>query len=297
MIFAIKPFEIHDGDGIRTTVFFKGCSLRCQWCHNPESWSLKAEPAFDGAHCRDCGKCAAVCAAGAHQIKNGTHIFIRDLCENCGKCMTVCPAEALTLYGDERSPEEIAEEVLSDELFMKESGGGVTFSGGEPLLQADFCRALALIIKSHGVHLAIDTCGNVPREAFENILDLADVFLYDLKAIDEETHKKCTGASNRLILENLRYLDTVGKPIEIRYPYVPGMNDGEVTAIGEFVKTLSSVTRLRVLGYHDFARSKYASLGLPYPLPDTPVPSKDEIGKVIASLVSMGVPACGSNDL
>lgn len=295
MIFAIKPFEIHDGDGIRTTVFFKGCSLRCKWCHNPESWSMKPELAFQDSLCRHCGKCASLC--DAHRFIEGAHVFLRDNCRGCGKCAEECPAEALTLYGKETTPEEIAEEVLSDELFMKESGGGVTFSGGEPLLQADFCRSLALLLKERDVHLAIDTCGNVPKEAIDKVIDLADIFLYDLKAIDEETHIRCTGASNRLILENLRYLDARGKAIEIRYPYVPGMNDGEVEKIGAFVKTLSSVNKLRVLGYHDFARSKYASLGMAYPLPDTRVPIGEEVKAVIEKLVSMGVPASGSDDL
>lgn len=275
MIFAIKPFEIHDGDGIRTTIFFKGCPLRCKWCHNPESLSGKKEILYDEALCAHCGRCASLC--GANILKQGKHVFLRDACILCGKCESVCPRDAFEISGAEKSAREIAQEVLRDEIFMKGSGGGVTFSGGEPLLQADFCAEIAQILKTHDIHIAVDTSGYAPREALEKIIPYTDAFLFDIKAMDEKVHKDCTGVSNRIILENIRYVDALGIPMEIRYPWVPGMNDGEAEAIADFVRELSHVRLVRVLGYHNYAERKYACLGLPYPLPDTPMPSKAEI--------------------
>lgn len=234
MIFAIKPFEIHDGDGIRTTVFFNGCPLRCKWCHNPECWS--AEP-------------------------------------------TDLPATA----------EAIAAEALKDEIFMKGSGGGVTFSGGEPLLQADLCAEIAKLLKARDVNLAIDTCGAVSRSAIDKILPYTDTFLYDVKAIDEDVHIACTGYSNKQILENLQYIDSTGTPIEIRYPYVPTMNDGEVKAIAEFISELKSIKCVRVLGYHNYAEDKYERLGMKYPLPNVLMPTKEDLLSVANQMKMLGV--------
>ncbi len=225
MILSVKPFEIHDGDGIRTTLFFKGCPLRCKWCHNPESLSPRRELLYDADLCTHCLACTSLCKA--NREINGSHTFHRSLCTACGRCRGVCPHGALEPVGEERSAASLAEELLRDELFMKASGGGVTFSGGEPLLQIDLCVELAKLLKARGINLAIDTCGHVSRSAIDAILPYADTFLFDVKAVNEEVHRACTGVSNRLILENLRYLDSIGASIEIRYPFVPGENDGE----------------------------------------------------------------------
>ena len=278
MIFAIKPFEIHDGDGIRTTVFFKGCPLRCRWCHNPESFSPKRELLYDPALCVNCLRCTALCAANG--VAEGRHTVDRAACTLCGACEDLCPGGALELCGREATAEEIAEEVLRDELILKESGGGVTFSGGEPLLQPELCVALAKLLKARGLHIAIDTCAHVSRAAIDAVLPYADAFLFDIKAMDEEVHRHCTGVSNRLILDNIRYVDSLGVPMEIRYPYVPGMNDGEADAIAAFVSELKHVTHLRVLGYHNYAERKYDCLGLSYPLPDVPVPTAETLARV-----------------
>ena len=294
MIFAIKPFEIHDGDGIRTTVFFKGCPLRCRWCHNPESFFAAPQLAFHEEKCTACGRCAALC--DVHRIADGRHTVDRARCVACGKCAAACPNEALTIYGYDLTPDELAKRLLKDELFMKASGGGVTLSGGEPLLQADYCRALCEILHAHDIPVAIDTCGEVPRAALDKVIGLADAFLFDVKAVDEQTHIRCTGVSNRRILENLRYLNDQNQNIEVRYPYVPGMNDGEADAIARLVAALPAVKRLRVLGYHDLATGKYASLGMSYPLPDTPVPDKAAIAAVIARMKALGAPAMSSDD-
>jgi len=280
MIFAIKPFEIHDGDGIRTTVFFKGCPLRCRWCHNPESFSGKKELLYDAALCVHCLQCTGLCEA--NKAVEGRHVLQREVCTLCGACEAVCPKGALEISGRAALAEEIAAEVLRDELIMKESGGGVTFSGGEPLLQVELCVALAGILKAHGIHIAVDTSGYVSRETMDRILPFVDTFLFDIKAMDEAVHLACTGVSNRQILDNIRYVDSLGVPMEIRYPYVPGMNDGEAQAIADFVATLRHVTHLRVLGYHNMAERKYACLGLSYPLPDVPVPTEEELARVRA---------------
>ena len=287
MIFAIKPFEIHDGDGIRTTVFFKGCPLRCKWCHNPESLSFTKDILFDPALCKHCMKCVGICQANVP--RDGSHLFVRESCNLCGQCEGVCPQKALETEGMDMTAEEIAAQVLKDEIFMKGSGGGVTFSGGEPLMQVDLCIQIATILKERGINLAIDTCGAVPTRAIDRILPYADTFLFDIKAIDEETHVKCTGVSNKQILENIRYVDTCGVPIEIRYPYVPTMNDGEWAAIADFVKTLKHVKAVRVLGYHNYAQRKYEALGLSYPLPNVPMPSKAEIAAVAENMRDRGL--------
>ena len=287
MIFAIKPFEIHDGDGIRTTVFFKGCPLRCKWCHNPESFSFQTEILYDADLCRHCLACTSLC--NANLAKDGTHVFARENCTACGMCEPHCPHRAFEIVGKEMSAEEIAAEVLRDEIFLKESGGGVTFSGGEPLAQVDLCVNVAKILKERGLHLAIDTCGAVPRDAIEKILPYADAFLFDLKAIDEEVHRFCTGTSNRQILDNLLYLDSLGIPIEIRYPYVPTMNDQEVEKIAQLVKSLKSITCVRVLGYHNYAERKYESLGKSYPLPDAPIPTKKDLRTIAEVMRSHGI--------
>ena len=283
MIFAIKPFEIHDGSGIRTTVFFKGCPLRCRWCHNPESFSPRQEMLYDPARCKNCLRCTALCEANG--VLDGTHIFDREKCTLCGKCA----CDALELCGREYAVEELTEELLKDRLFFESSGGGVTFSGGEPLLQPELCAALAKQLKNRGVSVALDTCGCVPKKHFDGVLPYVDQLLYDLKAIDEGVHIRCTGVSNRQILENLCYADSFGIPIEIRWPYVPTVNDGEAEMIADFVKELKNLTLVRILPYHNYARQKYVRAGRPFE--EFPVPTKEEIEGVLAVFRAKGIPA------
>lgn len=287
MIFAIKPFEIHDGDGIRTTVFFKGCPLRCKWCHNPESFSFQTEILYDADLCRHCLACTSLC--NANLAKDGTHVYARENCTVCGMCEPHCPHRAFEIVGKEMSAEEIAAEVLRDEIFLKESGGGVTFSGGEPLAQVDLCVEIAKILKEKGVNVAIDTCGAVPRAAIDQIIPYADMFLFDVKAIDEDVHIACTGASNKLILDNLKYIDACGIPLETRYPYVPTMNDGEVERIASFLKELKHIKRVRVLGYHNYAQSKYDRLGMPYLVSEVVPPTKEVLSFVAEKMKSAGL--------
>lgn len=278
-IFEVKRFAVHDGDGIRTTVFFKGCPLRCVWCHNPEGLLPQTQIAYYAHKCQNCGTCAELCAANT--LKNGAHVFDQTLCNGCGECARHCPAEAFTVYGREVTSDELLTTLLEDEPFYESSGGGITLSGGECLCQADFCAELLQKCKAEGLHTAVDTCGFVPRAALDKVMPYTDVFLYDLKAFDEDVHIRCTGVSNGQILENLRYLDAQGKKIEIRIPYVPHYNDDQMEKIGAFLKTLQNVVRVRVLAYHNYAGSKYAALGMPQALPAT-LPTNEEIERAKA---------------
>lgn len=286
-ILSFKRFEIHDGDGIRTTLFFKGCPLKCKWCHNPESISFRKEMLFDPALCKDCMRCTKLCDANV--IRDGKHIFLRDNCVFCRQCEAICPAKAFEPAGIELDAQSIATELLKDEILMKNSGGGVTFSGGEPLMQPELCVEIAKILKTRDVNIAIDTSGAVPRSAIERILPYADTFLFDIKAIDEQVHMHCTGVSNKTILQNIQYVDRVGTPIEIRYPYIPTMNDGEWERIANFIKTLQNVKCVRILPYHNYAERKYICLGQPYPLPDVTVPTKAEVMAVAQKMKECGL--------
>ena len=254
MISGIKRMEIHDGDGLRTTVFFKGCPLRCIWCHNPESLSFEKQVAFFKSKCISCGIC-----------KN----------ERSEKTAETCPANAIEVYGKEYELEELVEILLKDELFFKNSGGGVTLSGGECLAQPDFCIALAKLLNERSISVYVDTCGYVKREIFEKIIPYTDKFLYDIKAIDATVHEKCTGRQNRLILDNLKYLCNKGCKIEIRYPLVKGYNDFECEDIAKLLSGLQGITKVKVLQYHSFSASRYEALGMFNTLPDTKTTSYD----------------------
>lgn len=286
-ILSFKRFEIHDGDGIRTTLFFKGCPLRCKWCHNPESLSHKKEKMYDAKLCVDCMRCTKLC--NANVIENNKHIFIRENCTFCGRCEGICPQSAFETAGLDLSPEEIAAELLKDEVFMKNSGGGVTFSGGEPLMQAELCAQIAMRLKKRSINIAVDTSAAVSRAAIDTVLPYVDTFLFDIKAINEDVHIHCTGSSNKTILDNILYVDSVGKQIEIRYPYVPTMNDQEWEGICKFVKTLKHVKIMRILPYHNYADRKYQCLGLSYPLPNIPVPSLEEVSSIADKMKHVGL--------
>ena len=280
-IFEIKRFAVHDGDGIRTTVFFKGCPLKCVWCHNPEGISFKPQISYLSHKCMGCAECAKVCKSGAHAIDNGQHVFYREKCIGCGACETACLGEALKLYGKGMTVEKLMPILLEDKDFYQNSGGGVTLSGGECLMQADFCAELLRELKKNHIHTAVDTCGFVSREAIDKVMQYTDIFLYDLKAYDEEVHIKCTGQSNKMILDNLQYIDACGKKIEIRIPYVPEYNSDETEKIADFLSELKNITKVRVLPYHNYAGSKYEALDMENTLPER-VPDEAELEKAKA---------------
>ena len=269
LISGIKRMEIHDGDGLRTTVFFKGCPLKCVWCHNPESISFRKQVAFFKNKCIECGIC------------NNEHNEITS-----GKC----PSEAMILYGTEYEPDELVNELLKDELFFKNGRGGVTLSGGECLAQIEFASETAKLLYQKDISVYIDTCGFVKRDAFERIITYADTFLYDIKAIDTDVHRKCTGKDNELILNNLKYLSSAGAAIEIRYPLVVGHNDGECEKIGEFLAPLKGIKTVKVLKYHNFAASRYKALNMQNTLPRTET-TYDDVKNAVRILNNFGLNA------
>ena len=287
-IVDIKRFAVHDGDGIRTTVFFKGCPLKCVWCHNPEGIDFKSQLAFRENKCINCGECVNVCPQKAHNFENGIHIFDRTKCIACGKCEKACFNGALTLYGKEMTVDELVPILLEDKDFYDVSGGGVTLSGGECLCHVDFCVGLLKRLKENGIHTAIDTCGFASKEAIDKVMPYTDIFLYDIKAFDEDVHIKCTGQSNKMILENLEYIDSCGKQIEIRIPYVPEYNSNQIEKIAEFLSRLKNLTKVRVLPYHNYAGSKYGALQMENTLPEI-VPSDNEMEEVRNYFINNGI--------
>ena len=246
LISGIKRMEIHDGDGLRSTVFFKGCPLKCIWCHNPESICFAPQTARFTAKCMGCGACGG---------------------ENSAATAENCPTGALVHYGKAYEAEDLAELLAADKPFFDSSGGGVTLSGGECLAQPEFAAELARLLRERGIGVYIDTCGFVSRGALEGVIPYTDVFLYDIKAMDPEVHRACTGQDNRLILENLRYLSERGCEIEIRYPLVVGCNDDQCEKIGAFLRELNGIRKVKVLRYHDLAASRYEALGMENTLP------------------------------
>ena len=280
-----KRFAVHDGDGIRTTVFLKGCPLRCVWCHNPESLSMKPELALYQDKCTLCGECATVCPMGAHSFADGKHSLDRSVCQTCGKCEQICPNRALKLYGRRMSVAEVIKIVAEDRIFYESSGGGMTLSGGEPTLQPGFSLELLKAAKELGINTALDTCGFAPRETYAAMLPYTDTFLFDVKHSTDEGYLRCTGRPGKPIFENLRFLSDSGAGIEIRIPLVPGYNDDEATlrGIGGLLSEVRT-TKVRLLPYHSYARSKYAALGLADTLPCADSPDKSKLEAAAALL-------------
>lgn len=269
LISGIKRMEIHDGDGCRTTVFFKGCPLRCLWCHNPEGFSFAPQTAFFREKCIACGLCDG---------------------QRTEKTAALCPTCAQVHFGREWEAEALAEELARDEAYFRNSGGGVTLSGGECLMQGDFAVELARLLKERGIGVFVDTCGYVKREILERIIPYTDRFLYDIKAIDPAVHSRCTGKENGLILENLAYLSERGCDVEIRYPLVKGYNDGEREKIGAFLRNMKGISKVKVLQYHSFSASRYEALGMENTLPRTETTPRD-VEETVEVLRSFGLPA------
>lgn len=250
LIFDIQRGSYVDGPGIRTTVFFKGCNLACKWCHNPESQSCKKQIIFYKQKCTGCGKCKIVCP------------YVQKKCDFCGKCALFCPNDAREICGREYTVEEILSEILKDKDYYGKTGG-VTFSGGECMLQIDFLFEILKQCKRNGIHTAVDTAGNVLWGYFERILPFTDLFLYDIKAYSEDLHKEGTGVSNRLILENLQKLNNENAEIIVRIPVIHEFNgnDVEVQKIAEFLSALN-IKKVELLPYHAMGEHKWSAVGL-----------------------------------
>ena len=291
-IFNIQKFSVQDGPGIRTTVFFKGCNLRCVWCHNPESISLRPQLEFYPRNCIGCGKCFEVCPEDVHYFDpiDGRHKLRREDCTGCFTCVSHCYAEAIVGVGRRITAGEVMDSILLDKMYYDQSGGGATFSGGECMLQQDFLAELLTGCHEHAIHTAVDTAGNVEWEWFERVLPVTDLFLYDLKAADSDVHKKLTGSANNRILANLRRLSELGKRIIIRIPFVPGYNDGELAGMREILAPLS-VEKVEVLPYHKLGVSKYEALDIKDPSLDAEVPSDQTLDEAVAFLRESGINA------
>lgn len=256
---TLQKFSIHDGPGIRTTVFFKGCPLRCSWCHNPESQNYRAELLHDAEKCTQCLRCQPHCPQQAITVSAVTD---RNLCRGCGDCTDHCLQDARQIAGRPFSPAELLPQILADHVFYEQSGGGVTFSGGEPFSHFDVLETLAQECKRHRLHVCVDTCGHAPAESFRRSLRYTDLFLFDLKHMDPAKHLLHTGQDNRLILANLRLLSDSGANIFLRLPLIEGINaDREnIAATLAFAQTLR-LKQVNLLPYHATGRSKYARLG------------------------------------
>jgi pyruvate formate lyase activating enzyme len=265
LIFNIQKFSVHDGPGIRTTVFFKGCPLSCIWCHNPESQDVYKEILYDSKKCVLCGKCEEICLSGAIKIERGKLTTDKIKCNYCGECAIYCMYGAREIVGKEFSLEKVMKEVMKDRIFYEQSNGGVTLSGGEPLVQIDFAEELLKQLKEQNIHTAVDTSGAVNFNILERAAKYTDLFLYDLKLMDEEKHKKYIGVSNKEIIENLKKLSKIHSNINLRMPIIGNINDDDIhiEKTIELLKDLN-IKKINLLPYHSIAKHKYEKLGLIY---------------------------------
>ena len=263
-IFNIQRYCIHDGPGIRTTVFLKGCPLTCFWCQNPESQKPHPEILLKKDICTTCGRCVEVCPAQANVLTKTSSTIDRDKCIGCGTCVSVCPTQARSISGEKTSVGDIMEEVLRDRSFYKNSGGGITLSGGEPTAQPDFTLQILKASKEHNLHTAVETCGYAPWRIIERILDYTDLVLYDLKCLDLKKHQMATGKSNALILENARKIFKL-KHIIFRTPLIPGFNDtsAHIRDIAKFIRYYIGGSQLELLPYNKLGHGKYDLLDRP----------------------------------
>ena len=293
VIFDIKKFAVHDGPGIRTTVFLKGCPLRCKWCHNPESQAFGPQLAQFPRNCIGCGKCLEVCPNGALSPTPEGNVIDRARCRSCGACTRVCYAEALVLHGREATVAEVLAEVEKDRLFYENSGGGMTLSGGEPLAQPAFALALLREGRRLGLHTALDTSGDVPWPLLEEAAGLADLVLYDVKCVDPERHREGTGRPNDRLLAGLEKLGHGRTPICIRVPVIPGFNDDPeaLAAIGRLADGLPAVEEVELLRYHGLGEGKYGSLGLTCPTPGLKPPTDEQMQALKGAVGATGA-AC-----
>ncbi len=263
LIVDINRFSLNDGPGIRTTVFLKGCPLKCKWCHNPESLELKPQLSFNREKCNNCFKCVEVCPSKVHQIINNKHYVDFNLCELHNDCNNVCPNEALTIIGKEKTVDEIIEIVLRDKDYYNNSGGGITISGGEPMMQFEFTKQILEGSKENSIHTCIETCGQSSTKKYLEIMEYVDLFLFDYKESDQIKHKEYTGVSNKLILQNLSALYNAGTNIILRCPLIPGINDSEdhLNGIANLYKQYPNLAGIEIMPYHNLGNDKAKKIG------------------------------------
>ncbi len=290
-VFDVQRFALHDGPGIRTTIFVKGCPLDCVWCHNPESKRREPQLGFLEKKCIGCGKCVTACENNVHKIsEQGVHEIDYRKCKTCGKCVDACLEKALKIYGTKMTAEEIMDIVMKDADFYRTSGGGLTVSGGEPMLQYPALLNLLQKAKEKNLHVCLDTCGQAQTEKYAEIAKYVDLFLFDYKITDADEHKRYTGVDNKKILENLDYLCTHGKDVFLRCPIIPGINDKaeHYRAIAELSEKYEAVRQVNLMTYHDMAKGKSAQIGERYELSDIKTIEKEEKYKIYEQVESYG---------
>jgi pyruvate formate lyase activating enzyme len=290
-ILQIQRFSLDDGPGIRTTVFFKGCNLRCLWCHNPESIHPQVEISFQRQRCINCGACAAACANGAQVCDECGRFLKRSACTACQSCVSVCPSGALSECGQEMTTDKVMETIMRDRPFYTKSGGGVTFSGGEPLLHPALLSKLLQMSRDLDLHTAVDTAGNVPFEYFLPVQPYTSLFLFDIKAFDPALHRRLTGVDNARILKNLRQLGKLGARLWVRLPFIPNLNNDrtEIIAIAALLKDIPAVEKVELIPYHAYGESKYEFLGIDRNISQLSVPTREEVLGVLSAYQGEGL--------
>jgi len=286
LVLDITRMTIHNGPGLRTLILFKGCPLLCRWCSTPESQAKEIEIGINRKKCNLCGNCFSICPVDAISTVNGNVIIDRKKCNKCTKCAEVCHPGAIQILGRYMSVSDLLVEAEKDKTFYNNSGGGVTLSGGEPLLEPDFNSKLFKALKNAGISIGVDTCGYVPWKNISQVLEYVDFFLWDIKHMDPEEHRVLTGVRNELILTNLKACSDRGTPLYIRIPVIPGCNDSEknIRATCEFVKELRSVRQIDLLPVHHLGRARYEALDRPYPIADIQL-INDERMQLLKTLV------------
>ena len=292
LISIVQKYSTKDGPGIRSTVFFKGCPLGCLWCSNPELIRSHPDLLYTREKCARCGTCIEACPRDALSFgEEGFIVIIRAACDGCGDCVKACPNGALELIGKLVTVDELVTDLLKDRVFYQTSGGGVTFSGGEPLWQSGFVTQVARRMKEEGIHTALDTAGDVSWCHFDEVLDYINLVLFDIKLAGREPHRQFTGRENDLILANAQLLSQRGVPMHIRLVMIPGINDSaaRLRARMEIVSSLKSVQQVDILPYHRYGAGKYARLGLEYPLADLEEHTPEQIAEIQELMESYGI--------
>jgi len=281
LIFNIQKFSVHDGPGIRTTLFFKGCPLACQWCHNPESQRYEPDFLVQAEHCVACGRCAQSCQNQAIELLQGQVIHHADRCSHCKVCTHQCYYNALDVVGQSYTVPQLMVEIEKDRPFYEQSGGGVTLSGGEVMTHIDFVEELIEACQHQGISVVVDTCGYAPRENFTRIMEKVDLFLYDLKLLDDQEHRHYTGKGNGIILENLQMLSDCGQRINLRLPLIEGINtdDEHIQQVLHFIESLT-IDSINLLPYHHLGIGKYEKMNLEYPTEQFITPSDQRVEQI-----------------